>query len=68
MSFIKSIYDSSYEGDKEDYLQLFKDSGWTLVFTYPFFRWRVHVFKKPKTSDESSKIYTDNDSKSELFP
>lgn len=60
-------YHSSYEGDKEDYLQLFKDSGWTLVFTYPIFDGEWCYFKKQKTSDEPSKIYTDNDSKIELF-
>lgn len=60
-------YHSSTDGDKEDYLQLFKDSGWIPVFAYPIFDGEWCYFKKETASNNSPKIYTDNESKIELF-
>lgn len=60
-------YHSPNEGDKEDYLQLFEDSGWTTVFSYPIFDGEWCYFKKEAKENENLEIFTDSDSKIELF-
>lgn len=60
-------YHSTVEGDKGDYIQLFEDSGWTSVFAYPTFDGEWCYFKRQTPSSRLTKIYSDNDSKIDLF-
>ncbi len=60
-------YHNSSDGDLDDYLQLFEDSGWESVFTYPILDGYWCYFRKEAKESENTEIYTDNTSKIELF-
>ncbi len=60
-------YHSSSEGDLDEYLQLFEDSGWEPVFTSPILDGHWCYFRKEVRENENMEIYTDNTSKIELF-
>lgn len=53
--------------EREDYIQLFEDSGWTLVTTYTIFDGEWCYFKKSAQDNEVNEIFTDNESKITLF-
>lgn len=60
-------YNSPAEEGREDYLQLFEDSGWTTVFTYPIFDGEWCYFRKAADEEKAPEIFTDSASKVELF-
>ncbi|MEW9109263.1 MAG: DUF2812 domain-containing protein [Cytobacillus gottheilii] len=55
------------ESNKESYLQLFKDDGWEFIVGYGGVYGTWFYFRKPKSADESLRIFTDTDSKVELY-
>lgn len=60
-------YFDGEKSEKDDYIQLFEDSGWTLVTTYPIFDGEWYYFTKVVSDNEANEIFTDVDSKITLF-
>lgn len=60
-------YHSPYDGDKKEYLQLFKDSGWEPIFSFPILDGEWIYFKKNSDKSGSTEIFTDASSKIQLF-
>jgi Protein of unknown function (DUF2812) len=53
--------------NKESYLQLFKDDGWEFVMEYGGVYGTWFYFRKPKSEEQTPLIFTDTDSKIELY-
>ncbi|MGM8215990.1 DUF2812 domain-containing protein [Bacillaceae bacterium W0354] len=53
--------------EKDSYLQLFSDDGWEFVMEYPGVHGTWYYFRKPATGQDSTKIFTDNSSKIDLY-
>lgn len=60
-------YHSQAEGDKDEYIQFFEDSGWSFAFSYPIFDGEWIYFKKESDAAGTAEIYTDTSSKINLF-
>lgn len=60
-------YHNSSEGDIEEYLQFFEDSGWHAIFSYPIFDGYWCYFRKRIKGNKNLEIYTDHSSKIDLF-
>ncbi|WP_066191631.1 DUF2812 domain-containing protein [Gracilibacillus timonensis] len=55
------------DGDRDDYIQFFEDSGWSPVFFYPIFDVEWTYFRKSSNHSGITEIYTDSTSKISLF-
>ncbi len=66
-SYYRIDYHSPEDGDKEEYIQLFKDSGWEIVFSFPILDGEWVYFKKNGDQAGSTEIFTDTSSKVQLF-
>lgn len=60
-------YHSPDDGDRDDYIQLFEDSGWSLAFSYPIFDGEWVYFRKDSNNSGITEIFTDPTSKINLF-
>lgn len=60
-------YHSPADGDRDDYIQLFEDSGWSLAFAYPVLDGEWMYFRKDSNSPGITEIFTDSSSKINLF-
>jgi len=60
--FYRLDFLSNYK-DKDDYLQLFKDAGWSHVGEYGSWQY----FRKTAVNDEAPEIFTDNESKQKKY-
>ncbi|MDN6640505.1 MAG: DUF2812 domain-containing protein [Tetragenococcus halophilus] len=60
-------YHGSDDGDKNEYLQLFRDSGWEPIFFLPILDGEWVYFKKNGDEPGSTEIFTDASSKIQLF-
>lgn len=60
-------YHSSEEGNRNDYLQFFEDSGWTHVSSYPILDGEWVYFRKDTGQSGAPEIFTDSTSKIDLF-
>lgn len=55
------------EEDKPSYLKLFQDDGWELVLEYPGVYGSWYYFRKQVEGEDVPKIFTDTQSKLELY-
>lgn len=66
-NYYRIDYHSPADGDREEYIQLFEDSGWEMVFSYPILDGEWVYFKKDGDQPGSTEIFTDASSKVQLF-
>ncbi|GAA3026162.1 DUF2812 domain-containing protein [Tetragenococcus solitarius] len=66
-TYYRIDYHASDDGDKSEYLQLFRDSGWEPIFSLPILDGEWVYFKKNNSQTGSTEIFTDASSKIQLF-
>ncbi len=67
---IDYIYQLDYvtmEEDTEDYHQLFSDSGWDEIFSWPGIGGKWYYFRRIHANEKNERIFTDSQSKYQMY-